>query len=211
MSENAAADYIWYLHADIGCVDNPVTFRIGDALSAVTNGSPAAPSGTAFNGALRGNNHTIHIAPPLDTRSNGVTGFIINLGQHGVVDSVRLTGHVQGSNIVGGLIGWSQGGHVTNNDVSGLTVSHVSGGGITGSLIGVKAPWIYDPLPGEQETGAVMDNITAGGDTGIGYHRRTLYPAPENTSAGLGFEEYAKEPEEINFEPVFRYDNYIAI
>ena len=158
---------IWELVDDIGSPNDRVTFMIaGESTATIIGANPSGLSGNPFMGTLRssvtGETRTIYVDVD-DPRVDGVTGFIGHIARHSVVYGIRLDGQVQGRNIVGGLIGWSQNEvngeviyvQVRGNNVYDLSVINTSPTPTgLGYLIGVASPFNSD---------AVQSNVVRGG------------------------------------------------
>jgi len=121
MAARADQPFYWSLDTNIGSPSNPVWFTIGSATH--TTGQDHVNSGaTVFHGVLHGNGNTIYVDIQCND-NNAVVGFISVLGPGSRIANVTLRGTIQGRHIVGGLVGWNNGGHVHNNDLSDLVVT----------------------------------------------------------------------------------------
>jgi len=147
----------WVLANNIGSADNPVTFMIAPATASIdVDGTPYnLQSAHSFNGTLDGGSNTIHLAIN-DSRPNGVTGFIGHLGEFSGVSGITFLGSVQGTHIVGGVVGWNERANVTNNNISGLNVNRTAPS-IVGNLVGVNdGGHIQNIPPSVQDVGITL-------------------------------------------------------
>jgi hypothetical protein len=77
-----------------------------------------------FVGTIRGP-AVIHVDINV-TNNNRVAGFVGHMGEHSVINGIELRGSIQGTGVVGGLVGWSDNagaGSIGSNNVAALNVS----------------------------------------------------------------------------------------
>ncbi|MBB6691463.1 cadherin-like beta sandwich domain-containing protein [Cohnella xylanilytica] len=137
---NAEFPFIIKTAAQLNEMRNNLTadYRLGADIDLTAEGytkwDPIGPWGTAFEGTLDGDGHTI---------SNlTITGTANNLGLFGYVSDAEIRNlglinvNVQGTSFVGGLVGYMFGSKIENTYVTGLVAGTDNVGGLAGYVSG---------------------------------------------------------------------------
>ena len=102
--------------------------------SSIANFEPIGDSNNQFTGSLNGSDYTIS-GITIDRPSTDYVGLIGYMGTSGVVENVGVVdANVTGTQYVGGLAGWNNGGAVSTSYVTGS----VTGDSRVGGLVGVN-------------------------------------------------------------------------
>ena len=183
----------------IRCSENRYYEIVADIdLSSYANWKPIGGKNYAFNGNLKGNNHTISNIT-IDSESD-YTGIFGNNTGH--IENINLnTSNVEGKKYTGTLIGYNSG------DVSGITLrnGNVVGTEYVGGIIGYNAGTLddlgtsYSEVAGDSKVGAIV-----GGNSGytedlqVGPQVKVTVNGEEDTSAdaddAVGVEEEKTKP-----------------